>query len=154
MARIDVGISIAVHSINPNKSTRHHRKPKSLLDLYTGRKKPNVIKVPRSKHEAWHTLFNNAPAEKVLKLFRGYSDIFDVTSRKTSLQRQMYEGWIESNVKNIKKQQAWDHLFGGKSLDEIVLEINTHWIDPEYEITVREKRIKTVNLTLKKVISP
>ena len=155
MAQVELKVTSKAHSINPNKGTKHHRKPKSLLVGKTaGRRKPNVIRVPRSKHEAWHTLFGNASAEEVLKLFRGYCDIFDLTSRKTKLQKEIYAGWIESRPSHIKKQEAWDHLFAGMTLDQIVFEINNRWIDPEYEISVKVKEVKKVNLTLtKKVIS-
>jgi hypothetical protein len=47
-----------------DKLTRHHRLPKSRNGANDP---PNVVKVPQSKHEAWHILFSNMTAQEVLE---------------------------------------------------------------------------------------
>lgn len=44
--------------------SRHHRKPKSLGGA---NEPPNTVKVPHTKHEAWHFLFGNMPAHKIFE---------------------------------------------------------------------------------------
>lgn len=43
----------------------HHRKPRSLGGT---RQKGNMSKVSSSKHEAWHTLFQNYTPEKIAQI--------------------------------------------------------------------------------------
>lgn len=40
----------------------HHRRPRSLDGTNEAR---NLIELPRSKHSAWHILFQNWPAERI-----------------------------------------------------------------------------------------
>jgi hypothetical protein len=43
---------------------RHHRKPKSIGGA---NEPPNTVIVPKNKHDAWHTLFGNMPAQKIFE---------------------------------------------------------------------------------------
>ena len=49
---------------NPNRLTRHHRKPTSL----GGSNNPfNISYVPRRAHEFWHALWGNKPVEEIVE---------------------------------------------------------------------------------------
>jgi hypothetical protein len=54
-----VSISKRVHQ--KDTMSKHHRKPQSL----GGGNGDNVSELPRSKHEAWHTLFRDFSPERI-----------------------------------------------------------------------------------------
>ncbi len=117
--------------------------------------------MPKNLHEAWNNLFDNLPVPNVARLLSEYwsvfgngvgidneirqiansvlKDIIDFEKflpvlseeEKTSIRREMAKHRFR-----IKKMNAWRLLFGGKSIEEIVSEINEVWIDPDFRLTV------------------
>ena len=47
---------------DPHTIRKHHRKP---ISIGGGSKERNISNLPRSQHEAWHTLFSNLTAQTI-----------------------------------------------------------------------------------------
>lgn len=43
------------------------------------------------------------------------------------------------SIVSESRHMAWHTLFNNKTIAEIVYELNTVWIDPSYELFIREK---------------
>lgn len=121
----------------------HHRKPRDQGGDDSPRNKSRVL---RSRHTAWHTLYDALPAQEVMRLFAGDQEIYGDWIKKSELQQKINEGYANSTAKRIKRREAWQLLFGEMSLEEIVQEINTIWLDPDYAIVIEVVRIKSVRL--------
>ena len=130
-------------SINNDHYSIHHRKPKDLKGTDTSRNKSSVL---RSKHDAWHILYEALPAQEIIAKFEADQEIYGNWIPKSEIQRKINEGWVNSNKEKIKRRKAWYYLFEGKSLEEVVDEVNTTWIDPDYQIVIGTERIKKVLL--------
>ena len=121
----------------------HHRKPKDLgLDNSTR----NRSRVLRSRHDAWHILYGVLPAPAIILLFDADQEIYGNWIPKSDIQRKINEAWANSNKEKIKRRVAWYYLFEGMSLEDVVHEINTLWLDPDYEIKIGLERVKKVSL--------
>ncbi len=128
-------------SINSDHISTHHRKPKILRG---GEAVKNKSLVLRSKHDAWHILYDTLPAASIILLFEADQEIYGDWIPKSDIQRSINESWANSSREKIKRRKAWYYLFGGKSLEAVVNEINTVWIDPDYRIDIGIERIKKV----------
>jgi hypothetical protein len=123
------------------KTTEHHRKPESL----GGDKSPrNISHVPLFKHRAWHTLYDNYEAPEIIRLFAQDYEVYGIEWVKSELLTDLHEKWANSTLKKVRRTKAWYTLFEGKSLDEIVVEVNAIWLDPDYEISIGLIRVKTI----------
>jgi hypothetical protein len=125
---------------NDHYST-HHRKPKNVEVDNSPRNKSTVL---RSKHDAWHLLYDALPAQKIIELFIVDQEIYGNWTPKSATQQRINEEWINSSERKKRRRKAWLYLFEGKSLEEIVQEINSVWIDPDYQIEIGTERIKKV----------
>ena len=125
----------------------HHRKPKNLQGCDSAR---NTSLVLRSKHDAWHILYEALPALSIILLFEADQEIYGDWIPKSDIQRRINESWANSSKEKIKRRKAWYYLFEEKSLEDVVHEINTVWIDPDYKIEIGFERIKKVWLTTTK----
>jgi hypothetical protein len=117
------GISAEAHlSKGPGRLTNHHRKPGSL-----GGKKinGNISRVPRREHEAWHRLFDNLEAPVILEKLKGFLVTFSAVAT---------EGELLTPGRVSKQRLAWEILFRDMIIDEILVVINSVWIDPDYEL--------------------
>lgn len=124
--------------------TIHHRKP----TVIGGRKtKRNESKVLRSRHTAWHMLYDILPATDISLKFQEDCEIYGNWNPKSPLLTRIVEGYANSSKAKIKRRQSWFLLFKGMSLEDIVLEVNAIWIDPDYEIKIGLERIKKVWVT-------
>lgn len=127
----------------PCDKTKHHRKPASL----GGRNfRGNIFYVPRFKHEAWHILFDNFPASKIVELFQEFYEIFGTDKKKSKFRSRRNREWIRTKSSRLKKKLAWDTLFGGMTLEKIVDQINEIWIDPNYRLVIVPDKINRVIL--------
>lgn len=128
---------------DPHKLTRHHRK----LESQNGSNHPqNISFVPLYKHRAWHALYDDLPPHLIIENFRQDYEVFGTDFPKSPLMKKLHEGWANSTPQKIKRRKAWYVLFADKTLEQIVEEINTIWLDPAYEILIGMVRIKTVQL--------
>jgi hypothetical protein len=145
--------------------SRHHRDPKSLGGSDDDR---NISIVIKSEHKAWHNLFDNLPVLDVFRLFNFYWEMFGDESKLLYETKQtglsvlknlillheqsgifgeddliVLKNTLNSYKLEIKQKRAWIKLFGGLSLEEIIIKINKDWIDPDYGliIVVVPKRI-------------
>lgn len=125
---------------NDHYST-HHRKPKDIEVDDSPRNKSYVL---RSKHDAWHILYGTLTAKEIIARFDADQEIYGNWIPKSEIQRKINEAWANSSERKIKRRKAWYYLFDGKSLEEIVDEINTVWLDPDYQIVIGIERIKKV----------
>ncbi len=116
----------------------HHRKPKEQGGLDIPRNRSRVL---RSKHNAWHALYEVLPAPAIILQFENDCEIYGNWNPRSNLVQRLIEGYANSTKALIKRRIAWYTLFEGKSLQEIVTEINSTWIDPDYEIQVGTERI-------------
>ncbi len=121
--------------------TIHHRKPVDLDGKNTKRNKSNVL---RSRHNAWHVLYGVLPAHEILIAFQGDCEVYGNWNPRSPLLTSILEGYANSSRAKIKRRAAWYFLFEGMSLEEIVTEMNTTWIDPDYEIKIGLERVKKV----------
>lgn len=138
---------IPVDTNDPNQRTKHHRLPESLGGATS---KKNISFVPRYKHRAWHILFDNLSAIEVIKLLRGYYEIFGIDVVKSDLQKTINEGWANTSREKIKNRQAWYDLFEGMTLQEIVDEVNGTWIDPNCLLRIGIERVPKIDFTFSK----
>jgi hypothetical protein len=125
---------------NDHYST-HHRKPRNVQGDDSPRNKSSVL---RSKHDAWHILYEALPAPAIISLFEADQEIYGNWIPKSDIQRKINEAWANSSERKIKRRKAWYYLFEGKSLEEIVEEINSIWLDPDYQIMIGIERTKKV----------
>lgn len=126
------------------KLTKHHRKLKS--DNGSNGKE-NLSWVPLYKHRAWHALYDDMPPAGIVKQFAEDYELYGTDYVKSDLMKMLHERWANSNAAKIKRTKAWNTLFAGKTLEEIVEEINTIWLDPAYQILIGMVRVKTVQLS-------
>lgn len=136
----------------------------------------NISVVLKSKHRAWTALFDNFGVNMIAKLFQKYWELFGDGSRHfneikkvglgilleletiqkygtermfTELEFQRVQAILLAYKSELKKWHAWRHLFTGKTLHQIVDEINKVWIDPDYKLiveVVQTKEIKAVSV--------
>ena len=132
---------------DPNTITEHHRKPTSIGG--SKKAKRNISFVPLFKHKAQHVLFRDWEATEIIKTFRDYYDIYGTDFIKSDLLKRLHEGYANNTAEKIKITKAWYVLFADKTLEEIVEEINTFWIDPDYEILIGTIRVKNVQIISK-----
>lgn len=151
--------------------TRHHRKPESLGGSGDIR---NISYVTRTKHAAWHVLFDNSSATEVAELFGlywrdfGNESVFsrDVVEIGSSVLddlvriHEMKEVFTKSDIERIKKtlslhkekskkRLAWLVLFKRfSSLQKIIDHINSVWIDPDFrlELSFTAKEVEKVSI--------
>lgn len=117
----------------------HHRKPKDIEGEDTPRNRSTVL---RSMHDSWHILYGTLPAHEIIVRFDADQEIYGNWIPKSDIQRTINEGWANSSKEKIKRRKAWYYLFEGKSLEEIVDEINRIWLDPDYTIQIGIERRK------------
>jgi len=153
----------------PGRSyTRHHRDPESLGGSDDDR---NISIVLKTEHKAWHCLFDNLPVSEVLRLFNFYWEKFGDESKllyetkqkglsvlkNLALLHEQSDIFEEDDLielsntldafrLEIKKKRAWLKLFSGLSLEEIVVKINTIWLDPDYELVIATVPMKIIAL--------
>lgn len=128
-------------SVKNDHYSTHHRKPKNVELDDSPRNKSSVL---RSKHDAWHILYEALPAHEIISRFEADQEIYGNWIPKSEIQRKINEAWANGNEKKIKRRKAWYYLFEGKSLEEIVDEINSIWLDPDYQIMIGIERTKKV----------
>ncbi len=132
---------------DPNLPTKHHRLPQSLGGTWDTE---NISEVPNYKHQAWHRLFDNLPAQEVVVLLRGYYEVFGIDNPKSPLQTKINEGWANANSGRIKNREAWYSLFGGLTVNQIEEEVNSVWLDPAYSVIIGLERVYKINLVSNK----
>jgi hypothetical protein len=125
--------------------TDHHRKPESLGG---GNDKRNISSVPRYQHQAWHTLFDSLSPLQILERLEYYWFVFG--AQKTRAQSRMVRDWILAIKSRSKKKEAWETLFRGASLDEVIVRINRVWIDPDCELILSFRKTPRIAITIVK----
>jgi hypothetical protein len=129
---------------NPNSISKHHRK----LESHGGKNySGNISSVPLYKHRAWHVLYRDMKPQDIIEQFKQDYEVYGTDHVKSPLMRELHEKWANNTEEKIKRTKAWYTLFADMRLGEIVNEINTIWLDPDYEILIGLMRVKTVQLT-------
>jgi len=124
--------------------TIHHRKPRE----QGGKNTPeNLSDVLRSDHNAWHTLYAALPASSIIKMFTTDCKVYGNWNQHDDLILELLQKYANSTKALIKRRQAWFLLFDEKSLEVITHEINTIWLDPDYQIQIGLLRVKMVWMT-------
>jgi hypothetical protein len=135
-------------SDDPHTITEHHRKPTSIGGEKSAPR--NISHVPLFKHKAWHILYQDFEAPHIIELFATDYEIHGIDVYTTPLLKHLYEGYANNTEEKIKRNRAWYTIFQGKTLEQIINEINSVWLDPDYEILIGMRRVKTVQLSRKK----
>lgn len=130
--------------VDPKSISKHHRKLKSLGGGWSRR---NISLVPLDKHRAWHALYRDMEPCDMIPVFKEDYEVFGKDVIKTELMQKLHEGWANSTSAKIKRREAWYFLFENMTLEEVVAQINTIWLDPDYEILIGMVRVKTVQLS-------
>lgn len=128
---------------NLHKLTRHHRRLKSDGGSNSSR---NISRVPLWKHRAWHTLYQDMEPEDVGVMFRQDYEVFGTDMVKSDLMVELHQKWANNTRDKIKRREAWYALFAEMTLDQIVTEINTVWIDPDFHIRIETIRVKVTRM--------
>lgn len=123
---------------DPNSLTIHHRKPTSIGGGEEPRNKSEIVLF---KHQAWHILYQNRPAELIIPRFQTDYEIFGTDYHKSEFFTEYCQRVANSNHKRIRRQEAWHILYGGMTLSEMIEETNTIYLDPDYEVYLRVVRI-------------
>ncbi len=116
----------------------HHRHP---VSQGGANQSWNLIDVPRDPHNSWHTLIGNAPAIYVPKQFSRYCPhyTFMLMGNPQHISTLVpVEGFSK---KNSKLRTAWQHLFKGLSMEEIVFQVNSTWIDPRFKLAAYPRSV-------------
>lgn len=119
----------------------HHRKPKEQGGKDIPRNRSDVL---RSDHNAWHTLYESLPATKIIESFTTDCVVYGNWNRHPTLVIELLQKYANSTKALIKRRQAWFLLFEDLSLEEITFNINTVWLDPDYQIQIETERVKKV----------
>lgn len=138
--------NLGVITDDPLGPSKHHRK---LSSHGGGNRKENISNVPLFKHRAWHSLYRELEAPDIILLFKEDYEIHGIDTVKSPLMKKLHEGWANNTDEKIKRNKAWYALFENKTLEEIVEEINTIWLDPDYEILIGMVRVKTIEQSTK-----
>ncbi len=109
----------------------HHRKAKSTGG---GEERRNKSLVMKHEHEAWHVLMYNVSVYNIARRLQFYENRWG--KRTLTLEPVRVEGLIRGFNRQIEKKWAWKILFGGLTMEEILLKINKTWIDPDYQLVV------------------
>jgi hypothetical protein len=117
---------------------KHHRRPRELEGDNSPR---NISTVLRSRHNAWHVLYKVLPVELMMLQFHSDCEIYGTWNPRSDILQKLVEGYANSTANLIARRKAWYLLFENMTLPEIVCEINTIWIDPDYEIQLGTERI-------------
>lgn len=121
---------------DPKRQTLHHRKPKSIGGSL--HEKRNRSYVPEDEHRAWHSFFDNLPAQQIKNRLPAFYEIFSMRTTASDLQTSINEEWVQRDQRRIKKVEAWETLFGDTSnLPQITERINGTWFDPDYVIKIK-----------------
>lgn len=86
-----------------------------------------------------------------------YLSIFGSIYPESNSQKRIIREWVSKNRAGARKYQAWKELFGGLNLEGIVNEINSIYIDPDYQIAVelvlikRKVRVVEKSIRIKRV---
>lgn len=126
----------------PSGYTKHHRKPEKLGGSGAER---NISIVLRPKHKAWHTLFDSFDVTKTMELFEEYWQLFG-SDPKPDSEKQRIREWVRAKESRINKLKAWRCLFKNLALEEVVEEINSTWIDPDYMLVIATVQVSKVAL--------
>ena len=133
-------------SDDPNSLSKHHRK---LQSHGGGNSKRNISYVPLWQHRAWHVLYKDLKPQDIITTFSQDYEVYGTDVIKSPLMKELHEGWANNTDEKIKRTQAWYALFTDMTLEDIVHDINTRWLDPDYEILIGMVRVKTVQLITK-----
>lgn len=89
-------------------------------------------------------MFDNFPVPKILERFQEFYDIFGEDLFRSKAQICRNEEWVLARDSRIRKRKAWEILFSGMNLEQILETINRIWLDPNYELIVIRKRINRI----------
>lgn len=106
------------------KLTRHHRLPVSRGGTDDKR---NISMVPDDEHQAFHCIFGNKTADEIAEHFNS-------------------SGVMCFNQYTEKQLSAFNILWGGMGIKEIVKDLNERWIDPNFTIRIVRKPFITLTL--------
>lgn len=82
--------------------------------------------------------------------FVEFYDIFGWDNGGSEARRRRTAEWIRNKKPRQENQVAWHELFGKMTLEQIVHDINTVWIDPAYKLVLGTRRVKEVTITKKR----
>jgi len=128
----------------PNMLTKHHRKPRSLQG---GDEPRNISYPPLYRHKAWHALYQDFGAKDTIALLLEDYELLGVDFKRSALAEKLCGNYVNSNSHRIKRRDAWRILFKSTPLDELINEINTIWLDPDYMLAIKIERVFTFTLT-------
>src|SRR3989344_7018690 len=117
----------------------HHRKPVSQggADI-----EENFFHPFGFQHRAWHTLVANCSADDILQLLEKYYRLFGKDG-KSEYQLFLDQELIQATKGLTKKQRAWNLLFAGATLEQIIKKVNRTWLDPDYALVIADGTVLT-----------
>jgi len=127
------------------KKGQHHRRPRRHGGQSKGYDAQNIILLPMRTHAAWHNLFNHLYATNIVQQINEWRHFHGLTMECTRISAPEYEDMSDSD--SVRREQiqyritpthaeSWAYLFQGLAAEEVVFEINTLYLDPDYQISL------------------
>jgi hypothetical protein len=132
---------------DPYGLTKHHRKPQHLKGTDAPR---NISYPPRYKHAAWHALYEDLPAADIISLFLIDYELMGMDVKKSQLTAELHGKHINRDGPRIKRRDNWRILFDNRMIEEIVREVNTMWLDPDFELVIKIARVLSIEMSVSK----
>jgi len=126
-----------------NTLSKHHRKPRSLNG---GDESRNISYPPLYRHRAWHALYQDFNAKETQILLLQDYELFGIDFKRTDFAAKIYGSYVNINGARIKRRASWRILFDNTPVDELVNEVNTIWLDPDYILSLKIERIITFTM--------
>ncbi|MBI2030548.1 hypothetical protein HYT05_02915 [Candidatus Kaiserbacteria bacterium] len=130
-------------AISDTKKSRHHRRPRR----HKGPTEPhNITTLTMREHHAWHHLFGHLYATNIARQINAWHPFHGirVACRQIDMPRypdlsEQVRGEKISKVPTTLQEESWQYLFGKLDPPQIVHEINTKYLDPDYPFTLKSR---------------
>jgi hypothetical protein len=125
-----------LNAISDTQPTRHHRRPRR----HKGPTKPhNLMTLTMRSHYAWHYIVHHLYATNIARQINKWHPQYKIRVECRRVDDPHYPD-LSCNVHDEKiqaiptalQEEAWEYLFGGLTPQQIVHEINTKYLDPDY----------------------
>jgi hypothetical protein len=79
-----------------------------------------------------------------LERLEWFYELFGADTSRTRVEIERNNLWVEAFESRRRKKRAWDTLFYGMAIEQILREINRVWLDSDYELVLTTKQIARI----------
>lgn len=123
----------------PQVVNTHHRRPRSIGGSNEGRNRSEVNQI---RHSLWHDIFGSNHAQEIALVMNKY-ELFGqgvvIDLVPTSDEYDTYQKGGRGRLSKTWAAPTFQALFYGYTVEEIINEINSVWLDPDYRIVLKLK---------------